>query len=511
MKILGLIVGFVVTPITIHELGMANYGLWAILNGVIGYFTLLDFGVGSTFITQFALYYAAGNRRGIRDVMTFGFIFYLLLGLAFTPVAGYVAPHLGQWFHMDASETVMIVRVFWWTYVYLFLSQAVGGFGTLLNAAQKMVFTSILGFVSQLLNYVILITTLRMHFSLDSFVIANFVSLLFSTAISFVAAHRMMRMPLMCAPWRIQWDTLKSLLSFGGWMQINSLSNQVNMETDRVLIGTFVRAEATGVYQLGNKLALLCRYLPLNLLGALLPAISEMQSHGENDKIRNTYLKGSRYLAMATFYVAGFVLFANGPISALWLGKFHPDLTLILFLLVPAYVINNLTGMGTTILRAIAKPKLETYYAMLGAGLNIVLTLSLAPRFGMPGILLGTVIATLTSSLYFINLFQKTIGLSWWDGLLQWLWPIVVATVVPGFSIHILSTLLPTIPLGRFGEFMLVMALGSTYTTLFLLVLIFLRYFKVEDSEILLRLIPKRVLSPRVNRAIHLIVGEVST
>ncbi|CAM3784450.1 oligosaccharide flippase family protein [Alicyclobacillus pomorum] len=499
MKLLGLLVSFIVTPFTIHELGMADYGLWAILSGMVNYFTLVDFGAGSTFITQFSLFYAESNRQGIREVMTFGIVFYLTLGLILVPVAWFVAPHLTNWFHVAPVESSMVTRVFWCTYAYLFVSQAVGGFGTLLNAAQKMVFTSVLGFVSQLLNSLILIVSLVMHLSLYSFVIANYASLAASTVATLLAARRCVSGPLTCPPWRIRPEIVKKLFSFGAWMQINNLSNQVNMETDRVLIGMAVSAEATGVYQLANKLALLCRYLPLNLLGALLPAFSDMEVQGEKSKIRMAYVEGSRYLALMSFYVAGFTLAASAPITVVWLGKLQPSLIPMLALLLVSYVINNLTGVGTTFLRAVAKPRLETYYAVLGSVLNIILTLVLAPKFGMWGILWGTVIGSAIGSVYFLWIFNKSIHVSWWEGLLAWIWPIAATTVISGALVYLFSTL----SLGAIGDSRLVAAvatvgLGIVYTISFIGCLRVFRCFSEEDRARFLSVLPDRLVRPSI-------------
>ncbi|WP_026961379.1 oligosaccharide flippase family protein [Alicyclobacillus herbarius] len=499
MKMLGLLISFFVTPITIHQLGMADYGLWAILSGMVSYFTLLDFGTGSTFMTQFALFYAADNRQRIREVMTFGIVFYLGLGILMVPVAWLVASHLVRWFHVSAAESSMVVRVFWYTYAYLFVSRALGGFGTLLNAAQKMVFMSALGFACQGLNSAVLLIALVLHLSLDSFVIANYLSLIVSIVVTVVAARRLVRGRLTCAPWHIRGDTVKGLLSFGGWMQLTNLANQVNMETDRILIGHFVGAGATGVYQLGNKLALMSRYLPLTMLSAMLPAISEQYATHSEHKIRSSYIEGTRWLALVTFLVSGFLISANDPLQVLWLGHSIPSLSFMTEALLVGYVTNNLTGVGTTILRAVGTPRLEAYYMVVGAVLNILLTVVLAPRFGVWGILWGTALGMTLSSWYFLFAFHRYLNIRWWSEFLRYIVELAIAAVGAGLPTYEISRTIGELP-NRILALTAVFGLGAFFTLTFLFLVTVLRFFQPRDVERLKRLVPFRFVDSRWSR-----------
>lgn len=504
-RIMGLLVGFVVTPITIHELGLSNYGLWAILNGVMGYFTLLDFGVGSTFMTQFAFYYTEGNRRGIREVMSFGAIFYLLLGLLFFPFAALIAPRIIIWFHVEFSEIGMIEVVFWWIYSYLFLSQIFGGFSTLINASQRMVLTSIIGFIAQILNYIILVSMLLLHKSLYSFVIANFVTLFFTSIITYFIARSILGQSLFCAPWSISWSTIKSLLSFGGWMQLTNLSVQVNMETDRVLIGHFVNTETVGVYQLANKLAILSRYLPLTILSAMLPNISSKNANGKTDGILHAYIDGTKYLALLTLFITGFLLSDSDPIQVLWLGQVMLGLTPIMALLLLPYIINNLTGVGTTILRALARPRLESYYMVGGALLNILITIALAPMYGLWGILYGTLIGMSLSSIYFIIMFHSSFQIPWWNGFFRDLIKIIFATVGAGLiSLFVWKMILiqPTI---RVEALVALVASGIVYTIIFFLMILLMRFFSHRDIERVQGLFYKKSIPTFFNMIINFI------
>jgi hypothetical protein len=116
---------------------------------------------------------------------------------------------------------------------------------------------------------------------------------------------------------------------------------------------------------------------------------------------------------------------------------------LVIALLVFTYIINNLTGVGTTIVRALGVPRYESYYAVVGAGLNIGATLALAPRFGILGVLLGTAVGSTLGSVYFLWLFHRLRQLSLWSALGRWLWRLSLATALAGASVWWAAANLP--------------------------------------------------------------------
>ena len=56
------VIGIAFTPYMIAQLGKDEYGLYQLLYAAIGYFALLDFGLGGT-LTRFILKYKSENNR----------------------------------------------------------------------------------------------------------------------------------------------------------------------------------------------------------------------------------------------------------------------------------------------------------------------------------------------------------------------------------------------------------------------------------------------------------------
>ncbi len=66
---LGNIIPLIYTPIMLNLLGQSEYGLYTLAYSVVGYLTLLKFGLGSTIIRYIAKYRALGDKKNEEKVI----------------------------------------------------------------------------------------------------------------------------------------------------------------------------------------------------------------------------------------------------------------------------------------------------------------------------------------------------------------------------------------------------------------------------------------------------------
>jgi O-antigen/teichoic acid export membrane protein len=485
-----LLTGFLLTPYMLHRLGMEQYGLFAVLGTVTQYFGLLDFGLGSTFVKHIAEYSARGETERVRQVVSFGSLFYLLLGAALMPVAIWLAPAvvglliLSPGLH-DTAITVLLLL-----FAYFFVGQACGVLMQLLNGLEQMHLTSTLNSASHLFYIIVLVLLLEAGTGIYGALAATFIQLFALTAVAYIVARKRFG-PIFVNPFRTDLSSIQVLFKFGGWMQVNALSNVINNQTDRFIIASFVSVSSVTLYELGNKLALMTRVWPLVLLEALLPTASSLSGRDEQHVVDRAYIQSSRSVSLFTFGIGGFLVGAAGALFRVWVGPGYADAAVVLYFLVATYTINNLTGAGTTIVRAMGKPRVESYYAVLGAVLNVVATVALAPRYGIYGVLGGTLLGTVVGSAYFLWLFHRLRKVSLWQGLGDWLWRLTAATVVAAGALWMLIAALPDdLFESRLTGSLVLALLGVVYALLLLPCLRATRFLNAADLELIGRILP---------------------
>ena len=79
--IIGNLVPFVYTPLMLSILGQAEYGLYTLAHTIVGYLSLLSFGMGSAVIRYITKYKATGEKKKMQQM--FGLFTFLFSVLAF--------------------------------------------------------------------------------------------------------------------------------------------------------------------------------------------------------------------------------------------------------------------------------------------------------------------------------------------------------------------------------------------------------------------------------------------
>ncbi len=490
-RLFALSLSFFLTPLVVHSIGLEAYGLWAILGSAVNYFALLDFGVGSSFVKYLAEFLERREYDNVRDVTTFGCLFYIAIGVVFLPVVYLIGPHFLGYLRLDhryrhaANELLLLVIA------YFVLANALGIFGAFIVAMQRTEIAGLIDTCYQAVYGISLVLLLHLRFGIYALPYAIFCALGVTSIIRVGLVFRMFGNPW-SNPFRLERDLLRRVFRFGFWMQINALSGVINLETDRIILGTFVNVVSVGYYELGNKLAALGRVLPATLLAPLLPAASAFDGRHDSKRLNAVYVRGTRYLALATFVITGFLIGAGSQILLVWMGRSYPYVTVVMAALLLSYAINNLTGVGTTIVRATAQPHYETYYAVIGSVINISATLILTPIYGLMGVVGGTVIGNVCGSIYFLWLFHKVRGLGWRSTLIEWLWRLTLGTALASFVLWCTCLLVqPIWFVSRAGGLVTLGLLGVLYLAAVFISLWFLGFWRSDDFDLIHELAPK--------------------
>lgn len=490
-RVVTLFIGFAALPVIISSIGMTLYGIWVIVFGMVKMLTVLDLGVGSTFVTQLAMARTRQDARQMRQVITLSVLFYGGFAVVLSPVIFLLMGHLPVWFHVSRTDWAVMKPLIWWIYGFVFVAEAFSSLGAFAVASQRLVMVSVTGIIGQLVNYGLLILLLLEHVGLKSFVIALYASWLVSSLIYFVSAYRALKTFPFVGLWPFPKALAKALLAFGGWLQITRIAGRITNEADRILIGIYVNTATAGVFQIAYQVAQMARQFPSMFMGAFLPVVSTWEASHERARIRAAYEDASRYLAAATFFIGIFAVSSERFVFHLWLKHHYSGEYTALILLTLAVLVNNLTRVGTTILQGIAKPRQETFYAVMSAAIKVAISLALAARFKLVGILLGTAIGTVIGSVYFLWSILRYLRLSWREGLWSWIGPIVLSASVSGGLTFAISQQ-ARLPAGRGGTLIVLSLLGLLYTGLFFLSLRLFRFYRRSDYERVRRILPAR-------------------
>ena len=503
----SILITLLLTPFMVNQLGLERYGLWVFLFAVVAFAGLLEVSIGRGSVRFIAFYGEHGQYDVVRRIVSYGALMRIGLALVLCPLAWLAGKALLP--HANIPDDLVDDAQTLLPFVlgYFFLSATTRLMAALVIAFERTWLAALITFASQILYAALVVLFLLEGLELPGLLLAVSVQSIAQGLGCYVVARRLIGR-VFGNPFLLKRKVVIELLRFGGWTQLTNLSTLVNRQVDAVLIGSFIAIDTVGLYDLGNKIAQVARTLPLTLLGPLLPAASRIHAQSDRQRLERTILQGSRLLALMTFGIGGFFVATATLIMTVWLGQSYPDVATIAVLLTLTFVVNNLTGVGTTMVAAIGKPRYESEYAILGMVLNIAATAVLGSIFGLYGIIAGTVFGITTSSIYFIWRFYRLFELPIGEYLFSWLWRLGTATAVASAATYGLRMALPDSMVDNRGNGLAVLVLlALLYAVLLIAGLRVFSFLQRRDLETIERILPGRLRNLTRLSAVEFLFG----
>lgn len=438
-----------VTPVILAGLGLESYGVWAILAAFVRYSSAADPGFGPSVTKYVSAYAAASEWSRVRQVITFACLgYFTLAAVAFFPIrllAGPLANALHAP-HAIIGEVPLLALTFSLTMFAMLLA---GGLSSAIIGLGKLGLASAISGAGQFIFAICAVIAMVDHLGLPALCAALCMQFFMVAAANVVVLFRALGRSPFIAPAAFEGAVIKRMFAFGGWVQLSGIMVLINAETNVVIIAAVVGLSAAGLFDLGNRLARLVRVISFYANSAVFPVLARLDVEAGNEKVRALFTTATRGMAFASV-VAFCALAGSVPtVLHLWLGSAAPRdnlVTLIVVMLGIGYCADNVASVASTILRAIGRPKLETFYQIVATGINVSLTLLLARRFGVPGILVGPVSGALISSVIFVRLIGRDFGFPASGVVAPWLLPLAAIGALSAAAAYAVGGLFPHDP-----------------------------------------------------------------
>lgn len=402
----GYLFSFLLAPIMISRLGLDAFGVWAVTGAFATYAGLLDLGIGRSLARFIAVFDAADEGHRIDESVGLGLIATLLVGLLTAAVAALAAPLVADKLGVlngSQMRIVLLASVAIWT---------VNGIDGVLTAVgiglRHMVPPNVATTAGVTINFGFSIAALALSSSLVVYALANAAAGAVALLPAALAMRYVWRAPYVAMPSR---GLIKEVLAFSVKNQIGWLAELVNFQTDKVIIALLVDIRAAAVYEIASRVVLAVRGVAVLTVSAMIPTAAARiveEGRGVVSEMFRAYTLRTCAIAFPLYTLvsvtAPFLLIA-------WLKTAPGDAELLVPFLTLAYFVDITTGVGSTIAIGAGHPGLPSVNALLVAALNVVLTVALAPIFGLWGVVGGTFLAVTVGALVFNARFLRLFGL----------------------------------------------------------------------------------------------------
>jgi len=436
-RFLGLLIGIFVTPVIVKELGPSLYGLYSVLLSSATTLGSFDFGLAGSFLKHINEYLTRGDVRCARATVSAAVLFYVGLSLLFIPLGMILAPWLVGFIKIGSEDRHLASTCLVLAIGYVIATGFANIPSQVVTAMHRIDLVSVVGLASQIIGQTIAIVLILSGYGIMGIIVALYIQVFIGAIANLVIAYRLIGWPFGTLRALTRAELVK-MVKYGGWMQLAGLTGIFQSQSDKIVIGAFVNLTSVTAYEIGNKIALLGRTFPLTLCAAAFPAISSISTMDDRERLINAYVKSSNMLALVTMFFTSMLIGGAEHIILVWMGHPIADSSAILCMLVISFAVNNLTGIGTAVLRAQAKLKYETSYGWLQLVINVVVSIVLGIRYGLYGIVTGTLVGAACGSIYFLVIFHKMESLGWWNTVGKTLTKIVVISLISSLIYRLL-------------------------------------------------------------------------
>lgn len=404
-----LLIGLVVVPIHIDRLGQEAYGVWVLvvsfsLSG--GFLSLADLGLQQSLVKFVA---GAPTREEIgRYVRSALAIFSGLTVLAVLVLAA--LSWLGPGVFEVPADLKPALRVLFW----LLAAEAVVGLPALVP----------LGLLEGLHRYAWIRgaeATRQTVYAVGTVAVLVAGGGLVEFAIAAVAASVVGHLGFWIGAWRV-WGPLpvglpdlratSGLRRFGSWLFVSKISGTVWRQMDKTILSVLVSTTILTSYDVANKVQAAAAGVLSFTSSALLPATAELAAADDELRLRELLIRGTRYTVTLSLPVVATALLLAPELIDAWIGQELENaalatrlfLTWQLFVSLATVMLSMLIGMGYA--RATA------LYGLSALAVNLGLSIGLAPRYGLVGVVAATVVAYGVSTLLYLRLGLRVLDLS---------------------------------------------------------------------------------------------------
>lgn len=460
VPIIKVAIAFVMSPLIVRALGNYDYGVWEMVSAVVGYMGILDMGLAPAIIRFVARHKALGDRSELNRIYSSSLAFLIPVGLVIALIligVAYWAPQLllrGSVAGDQHKYFIFILIVAAETFV-LFTGSM---FDCFLEGLQEyklrnytMAFISVAG-------------TLVMYPLLKNggglITIAAGSAICFTIKFIFygimLATNRLGNFGFRFAD--TSYATLKGMFSFGLNNFVFHVALRISLVTDSLIIGAFLGPVVVTLYIIPCNFINQARSLIWAMSNNFMPLFSELDALGHDEAAQMLFFKASRFMVGIIMPLMIGIVMLGPSFLEHWMGlEYAQNGRMVLYIIAASYGVGWLNPLSNKLLIGYGQHGIMARFGIIGALINLGLSLVLVQIMGKEGVALGTLLPVLFFEPIYLIKVCKILNTTIWRYTLNVLVPllfpaaVIIAAILGCCWIHPPASLLQVLLISSFG------------------------------------------------------------
>ncbi len=315
-----IVAGFIMPRFIDRRIGQEALGVWDFAWSLVGYFGLVELGVGSSVGRYVAKHRASQETEALNQAVSNALVLQsVAAGLVLILTAGFsmVLPWLfGSRLGDRAADAQAVVAFLG---VSLALQLAFDVFNGVITGCHRWDLHNAINAGFYALIATAMIVAVARGGGLRSLAIVNCVGVAVTEVARRAVAHRV------CPELRIRFrdvdrSGLRRLIGFGAKTSLDGLGAQLLSQGNSIVIASLLGPASLAVYSRSVALVRHVENLVNKFAHVLTPTASSLQAQGQNEKLRSLLVESGRIGSCLTFPMALGLAIQGTPLLRLWMG-----------------------------------------------------------------------------------------------------------------------------------------------------------------------------------------------
>lgn len=372
-------------PFIVYYLGIADYGLFALIASIVGYFAIIDFSVTSGAIKFIAEFRAKGQSQAESGVMVLGLIFALVVGvIGCAGILLLAEPIISRVFQIPGERIESGVAALRIAAFGFFLAQIQQYLHGLPQALQRYTLTAAVESVFGILVPGLTVIVLLLGKGLEEVILLRVAC----SALNVIVLIWLCRALFPLFEWRLpQRALVRRVLSFSGFNYLSRLAGLTYAHADKLIIGAALGMTAVAYFSIASTLANRVLAITMRLSSIMYPAASALAATGQWERLKDAYFNTARYVfSINAGVVLLMALFAR-EIIHYWIGpEFAAYGDLVMILTAAGMLIDSLTNLPTMINDGLGHARVSGLWAFTRAWVGLALIFAFVGPYGIEGV-----------------------------------------------------------------------------------------------------------------------------
>lgn len=473
------LVQLIYTPFLIKKLGQSEYGLFSLVNSLIGYLTVLDLGFGNAIVVFTSKYRA--QKKYDEEKKFHGMMFIILSFIGFfTAIIGiilllnvnYIFGNTMTSIELHKARIMVIILTFNMVITFIFSI-----YSCIINAYEKFIFQKVMSILNTLIKPLLMIPFLFLGYKSITMVIIITIVNICILLLNYYYCKKKLNITIKYRGFDKK--IFKTIINYSIWIFLGVIVDKINWSVDQIVLGSVAGTVAVAVYSIASQINTLFINLSTAVSSVLLPKMSKMISRGiTNEQITDEFVKVGRIQYYIVFLLASGITLFGKEFFISWVGKEYITSYYITLILIIPLCIPLIQNLGISIMQAKNMHKFRSILLAIIAIINLFISIPLAKMYGGIGSAIGTAFSILAGNGIIINVYYyRKLGINiirFWKEILK----ISIPNIIPIIVIILIMNLI------HIHGFLNVLIFGGIYTLMYCMVNYFINANEYEKKII---------------------------